>query len=43
MPSKSKAQARLMAAACRGKTRKRISRKVACKFHRADKRKRKRR
>ena len=28
-----------MAAACKGKTKKKISKKVACKYHRADKRK----
>ena len=39
MPSKTGKQARFMAAACKGKTRKKISRKVACEFHRADKRK----
>lgn len=42
MPSKSGKQARFMAAACRGKTRKKISRKVACEFHRADKAKKRR-
>jgi len=40
MPSKSSKQARFMAAACKGKTRKKISRKVACEFHRHDKAKR---
>ena len=37
MPSKTKAQARLMAAACHGKTRNKISKKVACEFNRHDK------
>lgn len=37
MPSKTAKQRRFMAAACRGKTRKRISKKVACKYHKADK------
>ena len=39
MPSKTARQRRFMAAACKGKTRKKISKKVACKYHRADKRK----
>ena len=43
MPSKTKKQARYMAAACKGKTRKKISKKVACEYHRHDKAKRKRR
>lgn len=42
MPSKSSKQARFMAAACKGKTRKKISRKVACEFHRADRSKKRR-
>jgi hypothetical protein len=36
MPSKSAKQARLMAAACHGKTRNKISKKVACEFNRSD-------
>ena len=46
MPSKTAKQRRFMAAACKGKTRKKISKKVACEFHRHDKakaRKRKKR
>ena len=41
MPSKTKKQAAFMRAACKGKTRKKISKKVACKYHRADKGRRK--
>ena len=38
MPSKTPKQRRAMAAACRGKSRKGgIPKKVACKYHRADK------
>lgn len=36
MPSKSPAQARLMAAACHGRARKKVSLSAACEFHRAD-------
>ena len=36
MPSKSKAQFRMMAAACRGGTRADVSRSVACEFHQED-------
>lgn len=40
MPSKSAKQARFMAAVCKGgKTTKKISKKVACDFHKADKKK----
>ena len=39
MPSKTARQRRFMAAACKGKTKRKISKKVACKYHRADKRK----
>lgn len=43
MPSKTKAQERLMAGNCRrpGSMKKKVSRKVACEFMAADKRKRK--
>lgn len=41
MPSKTKKQARLMAAACHGKTRLKVPKKVACEFHAADKRRKK--
>ena len=40
MPSKTPKQARFMAAACRGKTKKKISRKVACEFMRHDQKRR---
>ena len=37
VPSTSKAQARLMAAACKGSTRMKVPKSVACEFHSADK------
>ena len=37
MPSKTAKQARAMAAACRGKGKVGIPKKVACEFHAADK------
>jgi len=36
MPSKTKAQARAMAAACHGKSTRGIPKKVGCEFSRAD-------
>jgi len=36
MPSRTPAQARLMAAACHGRTRTRVPRAVACEFFAAD-------
>ena len=37
MPSKTPKQRRAMAAACKGRGRSGIPKKVACKYHRADK------
>lgn len=37
VPSTSKAQARLMAAACHSKTKMKVPKSVACEFHKHDK------
>jgi len=43
MPSKTAKQRRFMAAQCKGKPKKRrVSKKVACEYHRADRRRKKR-